>query len=102
MAKLAINGGKPLRTKPFCSWPIVREETDLAAGVVRAGAWGHLFCQVESKVDEFRERFARYHGTDYAVPVTNGSVALGSWMCEVTYSNFAPARSSTFARSCVP
>ena len=76
MAKLAINGGKPLRTKPFCSWPIVREETDLAAGVVRAGAWGHLFCQVESKVDEFRERFARYYGTDYAVPVTNGSVAL--------------------------
>ena len=76
MAKLAINGGTPVRGKPFCSWPIVDRETALVADVVRAGTWGHLFCEVESKVDEFRERFAKYHGSDYAIPVTNGSVAL--------------------------
>ena len=77
MAKLAINGGKPVRTKPFPLWPIVGdEEKNAVSEVVASGRWAHLFADPGSRVEEFRERFARYFGVDYVILTTNGSVAL--------------------------
>ena len=37
---LAINGGKPFRTKPFPSWPVHDEaEVKAVANVARSGKW---------------------------------------------------------------
>ena len=42
MATLAINGGTPVRTIPYPSWPQTDDEEYVAAvaDVVRSGAWG--------------------------------------------------------------
>ena len=43
MAKLAVNGGTPVRTKPFPKWPVVDGSDEKAVlGVLRSGAWGRL------------------------------------------------------------
>ena len=83
MATLAIHGGEPLRKQPFPKWPVHDErEAKAVAEVVASGKWGHVCCyrnlfdELSSKVEEFRNRFAEYHGVDYALPVPNGSVAL--------------------------
>lgn len=40
MSKLALNGGTPVRSKPFFSWPIVDEEGEKALlDVYRSGKW---------------------------------------------------------------
>ncbi|MFH0962774.1 MAG: DegT/DnrJ/EryC1/StrS family aminotransferase, partial [Planctomycetota bacterium] len=75
--QLALNGGPRLRNEPFCAWPVVGdEEVNAVAQVVRTGKWGHLFGKDGSKVEQFRNAFASYYRVDYAIPVTNGSVAL--------------------------
>ena len=41
MTKLAIDGGQPLRTVPFPSWPIWDErEEELLLEVLHSGQWG--------------------------------------------------------------
>jgi len=77
MARLAINGAEPVRTRPFPAWPVFTEaEARSAAAVIDSGDWGHVSDAPGSKVDEFREAFSACFGVDYALPVTNGSVAL--------------------------
>ena len=87
---LAINGGKPYRTRPFPSWPVHDEaEAKAVADVARSGKWwrcaysaSELEQRVEdqiegrSRVDVFEERFAKAHKAKYAVAVTSGSAAL--------------------------
>src|SRR5687768_16198670 len=72
--KLAINGGKPVRTKPFTRWPIFdeTEETRLLE-VLRSGAWGRL---QGKQVEEFERRFAEAHGCKHGIAVVNGTVSL--------------------------
>ena len=77
MSGLAIKGGEPVRTRPFPDWPVFTQaEAQSAAAVIDSGDWGHTGDSTGSKVDEFREAFSAYFGVDYALPVTNGSVAL--------------------------
>ncbi len=70
---LAIRGGRPVRTKPFPSWPQWGddEERNLLE-VLRSGVWGiggrNAF--------EFAAEFASYSGCRYGVPCANGTVAL--------------------------
>ncbi|HID56623.1 TPA: DegT/DnrJ/EryC1/StrS family aminotransferase [Candidatus Poribacteria bacterium] len=73
MAKLAINGGTPVRTKPFPGWPL-KDEAVLQAlkEVWESGVWGIG----GDKVPEFEREFARYVGAQYGVAVTSGTVAL--------------------------
>lgn len=73
MAKLAIEGGEPVRTKPFPSWPIW-DDTELNAlkEVLESGQWGLS----SPKIPEFEEAYARYVGTKHAICVTSGTVAL--------------------------
>jgi dTDP-4-amino-4,6-dideoxygalactose transaminase len=87
---LAINGGKPFRTRPFQTWPIHDEvEVKAVADVARSGKWWRCAysgsepekrdaSQIEgrSRVEVFEERFARAHKAKYAVAVTNGTTAL--------------------------
>jgi dTDP-4-amino-4,6-dideoxygalactose transaminase len=72
--KLAIHGGKPVRTQPFTRWPLFdqSEETRLLQ-VLRSGAWGRLHGR---EVEQFEGRFAEAHGCEHGIAVANGTVSL--------------------------
>jgi dTDP-4-amino-4,6-dideoxygalactose transaminase len=72
--KLALLGGKPLRTKPFRSWPVFdsKEEKRLL-GALHSGNWGRLD---GTEVAEFEEDFGAMHGCRHAIAVVNGTVSL--------------------------
>jgi len=72
--KLAIDGGTPVRTAPFLSWPVFdqREEKALIE-VLHSGDWGVL---TGTKVKEFEQRFAAYQESRYGTCVVNGTAAL--------------------------
>jgi len=69
---LAINGGTPIRTRPFPSWPIF-DHTDEAAlnDVLRSGKWF-----MADRVAQFEVDFAAYHGARFGVTVSSGTTAL--------------------------
>ncbi|MDQ3398217.1 MAG: DegT/DnrJ/EryC1/StrS family aminotransferase [Deinococcota bacterium] len=74
MERLALDGGTPVRTRPFPSWPIFdeREERGLLE-VLHSGHWGALS---GSKVSTFEQRFAEFQGARFGVCVPNGTLAL--------------------------
>lgn len=74
MEKLAIDGGTPVRTKPFAEWPIYGElEQQLLLEVLHSGKWGGTG---RIKLPELEEKFAAYHDVKHAVTVVNGTVAI--------------------------
>jgi dTDP-4-amino-4,6-dideoxygalactose transaminase len=72
--KPALLGGKPVRNRPFPSWPVfgAPEEKRLLR-TLRSGKWGKLN---GPEVAEFEKRFARMHGCRHGIAVVNGSVSL--------------------------
>jgi dTDP-4-amino-4,6-dideoxygalactose transaminase len=73
-AKLAVDGGAPLRTDLWPEWPIWDEREEAAIlDVLRSGQWWSVGGK---RVPEFEEEFARYHDAKHAVAVTNGTAAL--------------------------
>src|SRR3990172_8182216 len=71
---LAIYGGKPLRSKPFPSWPIFGEEEERRLiAALRSGKWGKID---GNEVTQFEKRFAEYHQAKHAVGVVNGTTGL--------------------------
>ena len=71
---LALLGGRPIRTRPFASWPIFgRAEEDRLLRTLRSGRWGRLD---GVEVTEFEARFAAMHGCRHGIAVVNGTVAL--------------------------
>ena len=75
MAKLAINGGDKVRTKPWPTWPIWDEcEINAVTDVIKSGQWGRL--AEDSRCKQFEEAFAAYQDAKYGIAVTNGTVAL--------------------------
>jgi len=72
--KLALFGGKPIRTRPFTPWPIPgKSEEKRLLRVLRSGKWGRL---QGPEVAEFERRFAAMHGCRHGVGVANGTVSL--------------------------
>ena len=72
--KLAIHGGKPVRTEPFPSWPIFgKEEERRLIRALRSGNWGKL---QGDQVAEFERRFAQYHQAKHGLAVVNGTAAI--------------------------
>lgn len=71
--KLAIEGGKPVRTAPWPSWPVwdEREERQLLE-VLHSGKWNIS----NPKVEEFQRAFAAYQGASHGIAVTGGTAAL--------------------------
>jgi L-glutamine:2-deoxy-scyllo-inosose/3-amino-2,3-dideoxy-scyllo-inosose aminotransferase len=73
MSKLAVRGGKPIRTKPWPSWPEVGpKEVDLVSKVVASGNWS-FDGPIEAK---FARKWADYLGAKHCLLVANGSVSL--------------------------
>lgn len=74
MSKLAIDGGIPIRTEPFPSWPYHDElEEKLILEVVRSGKWGGTG---RIKLQELEEKFAALQDAKYGVTIVNGTVAI--------------------------
>ncbi len=73
-SKLALLGGRPVRTRPFPTWPVFGPPEE--KGLLRAlhsGSWGRLD---GSEVATFERRFAARHGCKHGVAVVNGTVSL--------------------------
>jgi dTDP-4-amino-4,6-dideoxygalactose transaminase len=72
MGKLAINGGKAHRQKPFPDWPVHGErERELLLEVLESGKWWF-----GDKVHEFEAKFAEYHQARYGITTSNGTASL--------------------------
>ncbi|MGH3342854.1 MAG: DegT/DnrJ/EryC1/StrS family aminotransferase [Carbonactinosporaceae bacterium] len=76
MSGLAVNGGSPVRTKPFPRWP--RYDDAERRGLLRAlerEEWGGRVAS-SGEVDGFEGEFAEFHSAPAALAVTNGTHAL--------------------------
>jgi len=71
--KLAIRGGKPLRTKGFSGWPIWDKEHDeqLVLSVLRSGVWSR-----SRVVADFEKKYAALLGAKRCLATTHGTTAL--------------------------
>ncbi len=71
--RLAILGGRPVRDKPYPSWPIFGErEEELLLKALRSGRWsvgGEL-------QEEFERRFAEFQDARYCLLCSSGTAAL--------------------------
>ncbi|TLS52585.1 DegT/DnrJ/EryC1/StrS family aminotransferase [Paenibacillus antri] len=75
MNRLAIDGGTPVRTAPFPTWPVHGEEEErYVLEVVRSGKWGGTAGKV--KLLELEETFAAMHGAKHAITTVNGTLGL--------------------------
>lgn len=75
--ELAVNGGKPVRTRPFPSWPSYDDTERL--GLLRAlesGMWGGRHKPLPAEVTAFETEFAEFHEAPAALAVTNGTHAV--------------------------
>jgi dTDP-4-amino-4,6-dideoxygalactose transaminase len=73
-ARLAIDGGTPVRQKPWPAWPVWDEaDAQAVANVVRSGEW---FSMSGTQVKAFGEAFAKFHGAQYSAPCTNGTQSI--------------------------
>jgi len=72
--KLALLGGRPVRTRPFTSWPVFgKPEERRLLRALHSGKWGRLN---GTEVEEFERRFAAMHGCTHGLAVVNGTVSL--------------------------
>jgi len=71
---LAVDGGTPVRRRPFARWPVWDErEIQAASDVVSSGQW---WAPPGTQVKAFEHAFAEVHDAAYAIAVANGSIAL--------------------------
>lgn len=72
--KLALLGGKPVRTRSFSRWPLFgKAEEKALLRSLRSGKWGSLH---GPEVATFEKRFAAAHGCKHGIAVANGTVSL--------------------------
>ena len=74
MEKLAIYGGKPVRTQPFpARRPYGKEEIKEVISAVKSQ---NLFRYGGTKVEKLENEFAKKYGVKYAIASTSGSAAI--------------------------
>jgi len=72
--KLALLGGKPVRSAPFPSWPVIGDNDEKAwMEVLRKGRWNRLNGQYARL---FEEAWAKRMGAGYCLATANGTSAL--------------------------
>ncbi|MCL1792540.1 MAG: DegT/DnrJ/EryC1/StrS family aminotransferase [Oscillospiraceae bacterium] len=75
MAKLAISGGIPVKSRlgDYSTWPVADEKmVESLIEVAKSGIWGTL----GPKCEEFSKKYAEYTQSGYCIPVTSGTVGL--------------------------
>ncbi|HOT98273.1 MAG TPA: DegT/DnrJ/EryC1/StrS family aminotransferase [bacterium] len=71
---LAINGGTPVRTKPFPVWPVWGdEEIEGLTRVIKSGKWGRL---AGKESETFEKLFAEAHAAKHGIALNSGTTAL--------------------------
>jgi dTDP-4-amino-4,6-dideoxygalactose transaminase len=74
MSKLAVLGGKKIRSKkPWPRWPVAGAEEEQQ---VREVLQGDIWYGGGPKVKQFEQEYAKYHDAAYGVCCVNGSAAL--------------------------
>ena len=74
MDKLALNGGTPVNTEPFPSWPSFTPEIiEAAMEPLRTGKVNYW---TGSLGMEFEQKFAEWIGAKFGISTTNGTSAL--------------------------
>jgi dTDP-4-amino-4,6-dideoxygalactose transaminase len=74
--KLAMDGGTPVRTKPFHEWPVHDErEVEALRRVVESGNWGG-FPSPNKHASELAEKFAAFQGARHGICTASGTTAL--------------------------
>ena len=72
--RLALDGGTPVRKKPFAPWPVfAADEIEAVAAVLRSGRVNYW---TGDQSQEFEREFAAFAGVKYAVALANGTAAL--------------------------
>jgi len=86
--KLAIQGGIPVRSKPFPVWPCFdKREEDALLKVLRSGKWWQFaYGQGDELIEDkdqdiaqtsrFQRDFARYHDCEHGIAAANGTATL--------------------------
>jgi perosamine synthetase len=73
-ARLAILGGRPVRTKPFPSWPVIEENDEKGwMQVLMTGKWNRLDGHF---THQFETTWARLLGAKYGLATASGTTAL--------------------------
>ncbi len=74
MAKLAINGGIPVREKPISTWPVFDEtEKKYLIDVLESREWG----KTSGRMNEiFEKKYSQFQNARHTITVCNGTVAL--------------------------
>jgi len=71
---LALDGGQPVRKRPFAPWPqFAADEIEAATGVLRSGKINYW---TGDEGRQFEREFAAQAGCKHAVALANGTVAL--------------------------
>lgn len=73
MAKLAINGGTPVRTKPFCGWTCYTEQDE--KGLLET-YYSDSWAPDGEKNRKFQREFAAFSGVKHCLTVANGTVSI--------------------------
>ena len=81
MAKLAINGGTPVRAEPYMTWPPINDgEIEAVNCVLREGQMGRITRFGDggsNETDRFREAWRQqYPGKEFALPCSSCCTAL--------------------------
>jgi len=72
--KLAIQGGAPVRSAKFPSWPRFNQlEENALLDTLRSGHWGRT---TGKRVDQFEDQYARLTGSKHCLATANGTSAL--------------------------
>jgi len=76
MAKLALRGGIPVRTRPWPAWPVRGEaERRNLLDAFENSQWGG-FPEPQPRADELARRFTAYQDAAHGVCCSNGSISL--------------------------
>ncbi len=74
MSQLALNGGSPVRTRPFPGWPVWDgQELEAVKDVIESGRWGMA---QGDRVAALERRFAEFQQARHGIACTSGTVAL--------------------------
>src|SRR5512141_1618821 len=72
-AELAVDGGSPVRSRPFPSWPVFGERDEQAVlAALRSGKWG----LGGEAIPAFERAWEAFQGANHAVAVASGTAAL--------------------------
>jgi len=76
MSKLAINGGKPIRSHGYPAWPVFDDaERRAVSEVLESRNWGgYPFPNCQAKI--FADRFAAAQDARFAIAIANGTVTI--------------------------